>query len=193
LAREVGPGRERRPVRRGCARLERLEQRHAALLVRQALRVLERQVQEARLERVQRAVEAGRERGLGRLEREAVVREGARAAAEQVPRELVERDHQRERRARGRAPGVERTARRAIRKSREARLDLAVHLGRAVEPEAHALGHGLRRVEVGPEPEREQLVRRLAHRSQVATISSRFALRATSSSRIPSGSEKNVA
>ena len=156
--------------------------------------MLEGQVEKARLERMEAAIEARGQRGLRGLEREAVVGEGAGRAAEQVARQLVEGEDPREGGARPPAPAVERARGGAVRQVGEASAQLPVDLGAALEPEPAALRHRFRRIEVAAEPEVEQLAV-AAHQPcfQPATISSRFALRATSSKRMPSGSSKKVA
>ena len=74
------------------------------------------------------------DRAIGRAAGGRVVREGARAAAIHVARELVEEDDQRERAVGGVEPGVDATAGALLDAAREPVADLVVELGRAREP-----------------------------------------------------------
>ena len=112
--------------------------------------MLQRQVEEAALDDRERAIVArvdARERARERLR---IRREGARLAAKQVSRELVEQQDQREPPARARAPGVERGPRRRRRRAAEARAQRRVEGGIRREPLALALGE--RGAGNGPRP-----------------------------------------
>src|SRR4029453_9394111 len=89
------------------ARDERLQAVEPAILHRQILRVLEGQIQKGRLDGMELCREAGVAGGDRAHERVPVEREHARAAAEDVPRNLVEEHDERERRPRLVEPGVE--------------------------------------------------------------------------------------
>jgi len=82
------------PIARASGdRRQRQQEVQPALLIGQRLAVFERQVEEHPPGRRHRLVEAAGERPVGRRQRQVVAGEGARCAAEDVARHLVEQHH----------------------------------------------------------------------------------------------------
>jgi hypothetical protein len=158
-------GAERLLLRVGLDRAEELDR---ALLVGERFRVLERDVEEPALDRGELPVEAARERSPGDLPRARVARERARRAAEEVSRQLVEEDLERDRALRRLLPGGEVSAERALDERREAPAAFRVE-GRVLREPALARRTALRIVR-GAEPELENLPDGTLVRGRLASI-----------------------
>src|SRR6266536_3435537 len=123
-------------------------ERDTAFLVGEALRMHQRQMEEAPLRRFKQPVGALRDRLLGNRARLGVARERARVAPEQIARKLIEQDEERQRAVRRRLPVVEPAGCRGLIGRKKPGADLGVEGLFALEPFCRP----------GRAPEREHLL-----------------------------------